>query len=275
MTAVHDGEALTTQRGRVSGAVRRKLRSTFGLWPMHEARNRALLGYRVPALRRLESAEVARLALLLDGRNSARVVTVMPTYRRPELLLHAVASALAQTITDHLVVVVDDGGGLPPLPSDPRLVAVSLSRNTGVAGLVRNVGIRLTRSPFLAFLDDDNRWRPDHLAHALAGLDRGADLVYTAMSRYRPDGSLLDVVSRPFDRRALADSSWAVDTNSIVVRRDPDVLFSRLPRVKSTLPGEDWEFVHRISKRRMVEHIPEQTVQYLVNEASYYTRWSS
>jgi glycosyltransferase involved in cell wall biosynthesis len=262
-----------TRRGRLSATVRRGLRARFGLWPMHEARNRLLLGPRTPALRRFEDAEVRRLRPLVAGRDSALVVTVMPTFRRPELLPDAVASALAQTVTDHLVIVVDDGGGLPPLTEHPRLVTVSLSRNTGVLGLVRNVGIRLTSSTFIAFLDDDNRWRPDHLSSALAALHRGADLVYTAVERHRPDGSRLDVLSKPFDRRLFADSSGWVDANSLVIRREPDVLFSRLPRVKATLPKEDWEFVYRMSRRRIVEHVPEPTVRYLVNDASYYTDW--
>ncbi|HEY0636033.1 MAG TPA: glycosyltransferase family A protein [Pseudonocardiaceae bacterium] len=263
----------STQRGHLSAAVRRRLRARFGLWPMHEARNKLVLGRKVPALRRFEDAEVARLRAVVGERPRTRVTTVMPTYRRPELLPAAVESALAQTVEDNLVIVVDDGGGLPPLPTHERLVAVSLSRNSAVLGLVRNVGIRLTDSEYLAFLDDDNTWLPGHLAAALGALDRGADLVYTAVERRHPDGTLLDVLSRPFDRREFGDRSGWVDANSLVIRRAPDVLFSRLPRVRATLPKEDWEFVHRMSRRRVVEHVPEPTVRYLVNDASYYTNW--
>lgn len=209
------------------------------------------------------------------GPAPATVATVIPTYRRPELLRAAVESALAQTVTDHLVIVVDDGGGLPSLPADPRLTAVSLSRNTHVLGLVRNVGIRLTRSAYIAFLDDDNVWRSDHLAEAVAALEQGADIVYTAVERRLADGTVVDVLSREFDRKAFADSSSWVDANSLVVRRDPRVLFSRIPRTAATLPKEDWEFVYRLSRRRDVVHVPEPTVHYLINQASYYTTWTS
>lgn len=264
----------TTQRGRLSAAVRRRLRARFGLWPLHEARNRLVLGPRLPALRRFEEAEVARLRAEIGQREPTLVATVMPTYRRPDLLPAAVESALAQTVGDNLVIVVDDGGGLPALPAHPRLVTVSLSRNSAVLGLVRNVGIRLTSSEYLAFLDDDNTWLPGHLESALAALRDGADLIYTAVERRRPDGTLLDVLSRPFDRRAFVDSSGWVDANSLVIRRAPDVLFSRLPRTRATLPKEDWEFVHRMSQRRVVRHVAHPTVRYLVNDQSYYTNWS-
>lgn len=206
---------------------------------------------------------------------TALVTTVIPTFRRPRQLRAAVASALAQTVRDHLVIVVDDGAGVGPLPADPRLRVVSLSRNTGVLGLVRNVGIRLTSSPYIAFLDDDNEWRPDHLQVALDGLRDGADLVYTAVQRRRPDGELVDTLSTDFDRQQLADRPPYVDSNAIVVRRGAHVLFSRIPRVKTTLPKEDWEFVYRMSRSIVVQHLPVPTVRYLINTDSFYTAWTS
>lgn len=253
--------------------LKRLLRARVGLWPLLELRNRIVLGRRVPGLRRFEDAEVRRLGADL-GRPTALVVTVIPTFRRPRQLHGAVASALAQTIDDHVVIVVDDGAGVGPLPVDPRLRVVSLSRNTGVLGLVRNVGIRLTSSTYLAFLDDDNEWRPDHLEVAITGLRGGTELVYTAVERRRPDGELVDILSSPFDRVRLSDQSSYIDANSIVVRRCPRVLFSRIPRVKATLPKEDWEFVYRMSRSLVVAHLPVPTVRYLINAESFYTSWT-
>ena len=204
----------------------------------------------------------------------------MPTFRRPGLLIDAIESALAQSFEDNVVIVVDDGGGLPPLPSHAKLRAVSLSRNTKVLGLVRNVGIRLTDSTFIAFLDDDNRWKPHHLETAIAALRGGLgmgddsvtsppDIVYTAVERRLSDGTFYDILSKPFDRRGVASGAW-IDANSVVVRRDPGTLFSRLPRVAATLPKEDWEFVYRLSRSRRVVHVPTPTVEYLINDTSYY-----
>jgi glycosyltransferase involved in cell wall biosynthesis len=252
-------------------APRAWLRATFGIWVLFEARNRVLGWPRGIASRRRESAEVRRIARSTTV-PAALVTTVMPTYRRPDQLRAAVASALAQEVSDHTVIVVDDGGGLPPLPEDDRLVAVSLSANTGCLGLVRNVGLRLARSPFVAFLDDDNLWRPDHLSVALDALGDGADLVYTAVERINPDGQQRDLLSTAFDRKTLADSSY-VDANSIVARYDDRLRFSRLPRSKATLPKEDWEFVWRMSRTRRTTHVPVPTVRYAVNPDSYYTRW--
>ncbi len=240
---------------------------------MFEARNKAVRWPSAVWAARTERGEVRRLSRTVAV-PTALVATIVPTYARPELLVRAVRSALAQTVVDHVVVVVDDGAGLPALPDDSRLVAVSLSRNTARAGVVRNVGIALSRSTYLAFLDDDNEWHPHHLAVALEALGRGADLVYTGMERVHPDGTRLDVLSRPFDRRALAEGSF-VDTNCVVARRGRGVRFSRLPRSRASVPGEDWELVWRLSRRRRISHVPEITVTYLVNPHSYYTRWET
>lgn len=260
-------------RRRAERAARAWLRRTFGIWPLYEARNKARGWPQAVRAVRTERSEVKRLGTTVVV-PAALVTTIVPTCRRPESLVRSVRSALAQTIDDHVVVVVDDGAGLPPLPDDSRLVAVSLSRNTGCAGVVRNVGIALSSSTYLAFLDDDNEWHPHHLAVTTEALARGVDLVYTDVERVHPDGTRLDVLSHPFDRRALSEESY-VDTNSIVVRRGRGVRFSRLPRSSATLPKEDWELVWRLSRRKRTMHVPETTVTYVVNPHSYYTRWGT
>jgi glycosyltransferase involved in cell wall biosynthesis len=242
--------------------------------PLYELRLRTTRLHRSIALRAAESHEVDVALRALGHMPTARVVTVIATYKRRDLLLRAVASALEQDVDDHAVVVVDDGGGLPALPPDGRLTAVSLTRNLKVAGVTRNVGIRISRSEYLAFLDDDNEWRPDHLPRSLRAHARGAELTYTALERVRRDGSVVDVFSVPFDRRTARDTAFA-DTSAIVVRRHPRVLFSRTPRYFGEFPGEDWEFAYRLSRRLRTEHLPEPTVRYRLDVGSYWTDWSS
>ncbi|WNI14417.1 glycosyltransferase family A protein [Actinacidiphila sp. ITFR-21] len=270
-----------TGTGGAAAALRRTarapwtlLKGAFGWLVLFEVRNKVLLAPGALRLRRREDTEVRRLAATLPRPPAALVATVIATHRRPEALRAAVASALAQTVTDHVVVVVDDGAGLPELPADRRLFAVSLAANTGVAGVVRNVGIRLSDSTYLAFLDDDNLWEPDHLARALGELQApgGPDGVYTALRRVLPDGTEHDILSVPYDRRRAARASF-LDTNAFVARRDRTLRFSRLRRTPDVMPREDWELIHRYARRHRVRHIPHPTVRYLVNPASFYTQW--
>jgi len=258
----------------VTLAVKRPLRRLFGIWPILEWRNRLVMGRRVPPLVAFENHEVARLSAELGRPPSATVACIVPTFRRPEGVIASVNSILRQRYQDFVVMVVDDGAGLPELPKDPRVFSVSLSRNSAVLGLVRNVGIRLTDSKYIAFLDDDNTWTPDHLKLALETLETGADMVYAGVRRCTPKGTELDILSRPWDRKAFSDQSSFVDANAIVLRRRADRLFSRLPRVRATQPKEDWEFVYRVSRGMKVVHVPEATVEYLVNPESFYTEWT-
>jgi hypothetical protein len=251
------------------------IRRTIGIWPVMELRNRIVMAPALPRLTAFENAEVRRHSEQLGRKPSARIAIVVPTYRRPVQLVHALDSILRQEVQDFVVMVVDDGAGLPELPDDPRIMGVSLSRNSAVLGLVRNVGIRLTDSKFIAFLDDDNTWTPQHLTLTVQALENGADFVYTDLRRLGADGAEFDVLSGDFDRRVLADSTSPVDSNAIVLRRTPRTLFSRLPRTKTTYPKEDWEFTWRVTRGARVQHIAAATVEYLVNPESYYTTWSA
>jgi hypothetical protein len=116
--------------------IKRLIRSRPGWARVMETRNKLVLVHTALPLRRFENREVRRLAALQpEGPPTALIAVVIPTFRPPLGLQRAVASVLGQTISDLVVIVVDDGGGLPPLPSDPRLTAISLARNIAVAGV--------------------------------------------------------------------------------------------------------------------------------------------
>jgi len=258
-------------------AARRLVAKTLGPWrlQLRNYYNKATYGPGTARLRRFEDAEVARL-IAASRPPEAHVATIVVTYRRPKAVLRAIESALTQSFKDQVVLVMDDGGGLPELPADPRVLGYSLSANSRRPSVVRNIGVRLSRSAYVAFLDDDNEWEPNHLGAALAALERPTadqrpDLVYTALNRVFPDGTPLDILSVPFDRRLLARRGY-IDTNSIVVRRCPHLIFSRMP-LGDLKPPSDWELIWRMSRRHTVMHVDTPTVRYLVNPDSYFSDW--
>lgn len=247
---------------------------TIGILPLFEYKLRLARWRETLRLHGREVELAAEIAKNQTPPPYADVATIVPTFKRPQLLGLAVESALAQTVTDHQILVIDDGGGLGPIPSDSRVTTVQLGENIGIAGVVRNIAIRLTNSRVIAFLDDDNTWEPNHLKVALAQHAQGADLTYSGLRRVGPDGGVIDVLSEPFSRSEMKSRSL-VDTNVIVVRRGDSTYFSRVPRRGTEFPGEDWEFVWRLSRRMNVVHIPEVTVAYLRHEGSNYSNWSS
>ncbi len=95
---------------------------------------------------------------------------VIPTHHRPQLVTEAVASVVAQTRRDWECVVVDDGGHEPLDFDDPRVTVIRRDTSGGPAA-ARNTGVAAARGRYLVFLDDDDRFTPDRLELAVAGLE--------------------------------------------------------------------------------------------------------
>ena len=97
----------------------------------------------------------------------AQVSVVVATRDRPERLAALLASLSAQTLRSFEVVVVDDGSvkGTVPVPEGVRLIRLDESVGPSAA---RNAGWRATRSPLVAFTDDDCVASPEWLAALVA-----------------------------------------------------------------------------------------------------------
>jgi glycosyltransferase involved in cell wall biosynthesis len=112
----------------------------------------------------------------------ARVTVVIPTYNRPDLLPRALRSVAGQTFRDVDVVVVNDGGEWPSsiTPSVGGYPVRLCLRPHGGPAAARNSALAASDSEYVAYLDDDDEWRPDHLeclVSTLAG-SRGHAVAY-------------------------------------------------------------------------------------------------
>ncbi len=145
------------------------------------------------------------------------VTVVIPTYRRRELLMKAVRSALDQDYLALEVVVVGDncpdwGGISLARISTDRVRWYNLSENHGDGGAVpRNYGIMLAAGDWIAYLDDDNQWTPDHLSTTMEAMRlAGAKVGLASMS---VDGHEI-IFNQP--RRGSIDTSCLVHAKSLV-----------------------------------------------------------
>ncbi len=130
-------------------------------------------------------------------------VVVLATRNRGELLTRALESVLAQRDVRFEAIVVDDGSS----PEHAAVVAQAVARSGGRARLLhlppraaghgpsfaRNSGAALSRSTFIAFLDDDDEWTdPGHLARCVASMAAGpepADLLFGDQRAMLPGGT--------------------------------------------------------------------------------------
>jgi glycosyltransferase involved in cell wall biosynthesis len=113
------------------------------------------------------------------------VSVVLCTFNRPAGLRSALGSIALQGV-DAIETVVVNGGG----PDIAHVVAefadllivrlITLPTDRGLA-YSRKTGVAAARGQYVAFLDDDDLWLPEHLRTTLAGIgDVGTDLVYTS-----------------------------------------------------------------------------------------------
>lgn len=104
-----------------------------------------------------------------------RVVVVIPQWNRKELLQHCLRSLQRQTFRSFRIVVVDNASqdGSPAMVRSefPEVELFCLDHNTGFARAV-NHGIRHSRQPYVAVLNNDTETDPGWLQAAVSALDR-------------------------------------------------------------------------------------------------------
>lgn len=96
---------------------------------------------------------------------SPHISVVIPTYKRPKKLKRAIESVRNQTYRQWELVIVNDAPECDinsSLPDDDRITLIQHNKNKG-APAARNTGIQVSKNQYLAFLDDDDTWKPKKL----------------------------------------------------------------------------------------------------------------
>ncbi len=157
-------------------------------------------------------------------RSMASIAAVVPCYNGEAHLAEALESIHAQTRPADEVIVVDDGS-----TDDSARVAewfgarVLRQSNMGEAG-ARNAGIEAASSDFVAWLDADDRWRPQHL-RVVGGLlehNPAAVAAFGAVQRFGSRDELILGYVPPGPPAACLDeafSDWLHTPTGSVTRR--------------------------------------------------------
>ncbi len=193
------------------------------------------------------------------------VSVVIPTYNRRDSVREAIASAVAQSYPDVEVIVVDDGSddGTAEVVREFQefqefeAVQYVYQANRGVSA-ARNVGVARARGELIAFLDSDDLWQPDKLAHQVALFQEHSDVQICQTDeiwlrngvrvnphqKHRKTGG--DIFARSL---ALC----LVSPSAVMMRR---ALFERVGGFDETLPAcEDYDLWLRITARMSVHFI--------------------
>ncbi len=210
----------------------------------------------------------------MTSRDGPLVSIILPTYNRAGQIGRAIRSVLAQTYGSWELLVIDDASTdntatVVDSFADPRIFRVTLPYNCGSPARPRNIGLQLARGEFMAYIDDDNAWRPRHLERLLEAVRShpGAVAAYGGKAHHLPDGSI-EEICRP---------DQGIDTQDGVHSR---AALAAVPEgwVGSDFAHEDAEFWGKIVARHQgrVIWVPEVLSDYYIHaDQRYYTGYQN
>ncbi len=185
---------------------------------------------------------------MLEGTHSTSVV--IPTLGR-KTLCNALDSISNQTLKPISVFVVDDS-----LEQNVDLELyhglTTLIRTGGGKGqsVARNLGMKKSKSKFIAFLDDDDIWLPHHLEYSINQMCvHSLDAIYTSAyvngrrSPRVPVSGLVDPLIEMYSQRLRFKSSYYLPTPGLVIREEVAKHIEFHEKLKD---GEDLWFAHKI-----------------------------
>ncbi len=161
--------------------------------------------------------------LVLDP-NPDRVSIIIPTFKRGnDLLKRAVQSIFAQTFQNWIIYIIGDK--CPVLDEvmkkkkwahSERIRWWNLSENSGAGGArPRNYALKqLVTSNYVAYLDDDNKWEPNHLQSLYGALTAKPSTMFAFSSFFVEQENIRVLCSEP--RLYRIDTSCLLHKTSLL-----------------------------------------------------------
>ncbi|PTN34124.1 glycosyltransferase family A protein [Desulfonatronum sp. SC1] len=199
------------------------------------------------------------------------VSIVIPVFNRPEQVLRAIRSVLAQRDRNGswraMEVLVVDDGSTDATPSvlreirDPRMRVLRHERNQGVSA-ARNTGLAAAQGEYLALLDSDDWWLAEKLAIHLACHEAGGWRISQTDEIWIRHGRRVN----PMVKHAKPEGWFFEDALKLCLISPSCVLFDRrfweeVGPFDPTLPAcEDYDLWLRTLVRHPVGFCPEKLV---------------
>jgi len=208
------------------------------------------------------------------------VSVLIPTFNRPRYLYGALASALNQSYRNLQVIVINDGGeyvdDIVDSFNDQRIVFINRKENRGKAFSL-NEGLTCAEGKYIAYLDDDDLFYPNHIETLVDALENQTDCqvaysdLYKTYCKIMPDGtrqvlSKVVEVSRDFDRFFMLYFNHALHV-SLMHRRE--LLEKTGPYNEELNILIDWDMTRRLAFFSDFRHIYEITGEFYssINES--------
>jgi len=158
----------------------------------------------------------------------------IPAYKAERFLEETLASVRAQTFTDWEMIVTEDGSRDRTEEIVTAFAAtvsqtVRYTRHDPNRGLpaTRNAGFASARAQWIALLDSDDLWMPEHLAIGQAAIARtGADFIHSGSVLFDSDNGRELELRAPSPELcqslplSLFDARYVIQPSSVLLHRD-------------------------------------------------------
>jgi glycosyltransferase involved in cell wall biosynthesis len=200
------------------------------------------------------------------------VSVIMGTYNRTHEIKESIQSVLGQTFQDFELIVINDGGrdeveSIVRSFHSSKIRYFKLEENRGHAAAL-NEGARNSRGRYIAYLDDDDAYYPDHLERLLNALiSSQRKFAYSNTmfvqgtmedGKFRQE-AIIGIWSDPHDKNKLIRECYIANLSMLHERS----LFSEIGLYSEDLNAVmDWELLLRASLKYDFHHLDVITGEY-------------
>ena len=214
---------------------------------------------------------------------SQSVSVIIPTFNRANLLMRAIKSALSQDYAPAEIVVVDDCSSddtktkIASYSGVIKLIYTRLEKNSGGA-VARNAGIRIASSKYVAFLDSDDEWLPEHLRVLAKAAERqSGDFVVASSAikvgvkpRVLPIREYPEGLGLSEKLHFVLSAELAFQTSTLFMPRITALKYMFDPHLRRY---QDWDLVCRLIECNVpIALLPDATIRYYPAVAGNITR---
>ena len=220
----------------------------------------------------------------MNSKSSPLFSVIIPTYNHANFLGKALESIIEQTYNNWEAIVIDnystdETSKVIDKYKDSRIKYFKIS-NDGIIAKSRNLGIKVAKGNWIAFLDSDDTWTKDKLEICLKNIDEEVDFIYHKLEIiYDNSKSYLKrkkIVGRHLNKPILNDllisvieNGSAIGNSSVVVRKDILNKIGRISESKKMVASEDFNTWLRVAQiTDQFKYINSRLGYYLVHDKS-------
>lgn len=177
---------------------------------------------------------------------------VITTYNRPDYLELSLRSVLTQHVQPKEIIIVDDNSSKSYKEVLAKFDDVKIrylkQPSSGGANVARNRGINESHSDVVAFLDDDDIWLPEYLAHHQEKYLNGAEAVVSGFKHLGDESKVKINKDSKVTKHSLLRGNHYCGMSGFSAKREllEEMLFD-----ETLNNGQDWDMYVRLFERNV------------------------